>query len=92
MTVISHSLHTNSDFFSDLKLTLNYAAEVVINLVVHFLFFIGNCVPINTLHDVIRLPAAAGHDVLIRNSDRMQNAGGVVPEIMQTEVRKTGMA
>ena len=39
---------------------------------------------------MIRLPAAAGHDVLVRDPDRMENARGIMPEIVHTEVGQAG--
>ena len=65
-----------------------YRFEVSSHLFVHLLLHIRQRVTIDAFHDIIRLPSPAGHDVLIRDPDRMQDAGPVVPEIMHAEMRE----
>ncbi len=51
--------------------------------------FVGFCsdrIPVNRFHNFVRFPTAALHDVLIRNSDCVHNAGCVMAQIMKTEV------
>ena len=60
--------------------------EIFHCLLIHLLLHIGESIAVHSFHDIICLPAAACHDVLIRDPGRVQDAGGVVPKIMHPEV------
>ena len=47
-----------------------------------------NDIPVDGFHHIVRGPTASLHNVLIRNSDRMHDGRGVMPQVMKAEVRE----
>ena len=45
-----------------------------------------NDIPVDGFHHIIRGPAAALHNVLIRDSDRVHDRRGIMPQVMKAEV------
>ena len=45
-----------------------------------------NDIPVDGFHHIVRGPTASLHNVLIRNSDRMHDGRGVMPQVMKAEV------
>ena len=60
-------------------------------MVVYFLyefFVLGfDGVPVYFLQDVVGLPAAAFHDILVGNPDGVHDGSRIMPEVVKTEMR-----
>ena len=63
------------------------AAEMIVDFFCLLLLLQVNDVSVYSFHHIVAGPAAALHDVLIRHADGVHDAGGVMAQVMEAEMR-----
>ena len=63
--------------------------KVLIDDLCLLLLFYINYISVHSLHDHIRCPSAALHDVLIGNADGMHDGSCVMPQVVEAELRSS---
>ena len=66
---------------------LHKLRKMGVRLLVHFLRLVIHGMAVDGLQDTIGRPSATLHDVCVRNAEGVLNRCGVVPEVVETEVR-----